>query len=63
MPIQKRGAQTLTLRILAAAFCRPVRADEDPLDSATVDVVDSGLNFAQPRSERVPLDRRHSGIA
>ncbi len=31
MPIQKGGAQTLTLRILAATFCRPVRRDEDTL--------------------------------
>jgi hypothetical protein len=63
MPIQKRGAQTLTLRILAAAFCRPVRRDEDPLDGATLDVVHPGLDFAQTWSEGVPLDRRHSGIA
>src|SRR6266851_9776684 len=62
MPIQKRGAQTLALRILAAAFCRPVRRDEDPLDSATLDVVHPSLDFAQTWSEGVPLDGRHSGI-
>src|SRR6266478_972305 len=63
MTIQKRGAQTLTLRIFAATFGLAVRRDEDTLDSATIDVVDAGLDFAQTGGESVPLDRRHSGIA
>src|SRR3984893_14638134 len=62
MPVQKGGAQTLTLRILAAAFRRAVGGDEDPLHSASIDVIDPGFDSAQPRSESVPFDGRHRGI-
>src|SRR5690348_9929235 len=34
MTVQERGAQALTLRILATAFCFTVRCDEEPLDTA-----------------------------
>src|SRR5258706_3576664 len=40
MPVQKRGAETLTLRILAAAFRRAVGGDKDALHSASIDVID-----------------------
>src|SRR4029077_18812043 len=63
MPGQKRGTQALTLRIVAAAFRCAVRGDEDPLYSATLDVVDSGLDPLQAWSESVPLDGGHCGIA
>src|SRR5216684_1488546 len=62
MPVQKRGAQTLTLRILAAAFRRAVGGDKDALHSASIDVIDPGFDSAQPRRESVPFDGRHRGI-
>src|SRR5258706_12090747 len=63
MPVQKCGTQTLTLRILAAAFRRAVGGDKDALHSASIDVIDPGFDSAQPRSESVPFDGRHRGIA
>src|SRR6201997_1706034 len=62
MPVQKRGAHTLTLRILAAAFRRAVGGDKDPLHSTSIDVIDPGFDSAQPRSESVHFDGRHCGI-
>src|SRR5260370_9989162 len=61
MPVQKRGAQTLTLRILAAAFRRAVGGDKSALHSASIDVIDPGFDSAQPRRERFPFDGRYRG--
>src|ERR1700756_280501 len=63
MTVQQRGAQALTLRILATAFCFAVRCNEEPLDTAGGDVVDPEYHFAQTWRESGPLDRGGRRIA
>src|SRR5438552_1428188 len=63
MPIGERGRQALTLRIVAAAVKGAVGGDENPFNGTSSDVIDSNLESAHARSERVRLDGRDGRIA